>query len=475
MIKTYSALFAGLDGAGMGLQAAGLQPVNLFEYDPRLAELGQANSTGQFVVADVRDVDYRRYEKPDCLWMSPACTRASVANPNAGEDALDRECAAACARAVETWLPPVVCLENVWQYREFDSFKMILAALRQRGYGVDYWHLNAASYGVPQTRKRLILIARRDGRRPRRPEPTHAREPVPSLFGTLERWRGWYEAIEDLLPGLPESKFADWQLERMGDAMASGLIINTREMHGGKDSPAVLTARHYDEPIYTVPATSKPSRHKALLVDCTHRTDADLTTRNGEEPAHTVCSSHFRRPGNEPRALLINGINHNTVAVTDGESPAFTVCATQEKGMPRALLVDSQQTAPGRSSDDRADRTLLTRESQSTAVVIPASVHNGVPKALLVHPNEMRNTPIVDGERGAFTVLAQAAGGSFSPRALIKSGRVVAMTPRALCRFMSIPDSFVLSGHRKTDCIGIGNAVPPLLAQRVIESVMEAG
>jgi DNA (cytosine-5)-methyltransferase 1 len=47
--------------------------------------------------------------------------------------------------------------------------------LHDRGYSVACGILNAADFGVPQFRKRAVLVARRDGRTAKLPEPTHAR------------------------------------------------------------------------------------------------------------------------------------------------------------------------------------------------------------------------------------------------------------------------------------------------------------
>jgi DNA (cytosine-5)-methyltransferase 1 len=101
------------------------------------------------------------------------------------------------------------------------------------GYFWTYDHVNAADYGVPQTRRRLILRASR-GLLP------HLPPPVP--------WVGWYAAIEDLLPTLPESKLAPWQLARLpqelrGSVLVAGLL-NT--------DCTRLTARDGDEPSFTV-------------------------------------------------------------------------------------------------------------------------------------------------------------------------------------------------------------------------------
>lgn len=65
------------------------------------------------------------------------------------------------------------------------------------GLGYRTWtgELNAADYGVPQTRKRAILTARRDGPACFAPPPTHAKDPGEGLFGTLEPWVSMAEAL----------------------------------------------------------------------------------------------------------------------------------------------------------------------------------------------------------------------------------------------------------------------------------------
>lgn len=165
--------FSGGGLATVGAQQAGLVPVFGVEYDADIANVYAHNLGKRVKIADVCEVDPLDLPPVDWFHASPPCINASIAKTDGGETGGDMALARAVIRYVTTHRPPFVSIENVWGYRKFDAFLLIVRALQDAGYAADYWHLNAADYGVPQTRKRLILVARRDGKRPRRPSPTH--------------------------------------------------------------------------------------------------------------------------------------------------------------------------------------------------------------------------------------------------------------------------------------------------------------
>jgi DNA (cytosine-5)-methyltransferase 1 len=62
-------------------------------------------------------------------------------------------------RFVEGLEPKTIMLENVPGLKKYWRFKLFLRDLRKLGYQTNYDVLNAAEYGVPQRRRRLILLA----------------------------------------------------------------------------------------------------------------------------------------------------------------------------------------------------------------------------------------------------------------------------------------------------------------------------
>jgi DNA (cytosine-5)-methyltransferase 1 len=367
-MTTGATLFTGGGGVDLGMRAAGIETAWGIEYDPAIAEVARANGS-PVTVADVLEADPRRFERVDVLHASPPCPNFSSAKVGAQETAHDVALAGAVCRFIETLTPQVFTLENVYAYRLARGFKRILATLQRSGYWVAFSHVNSADYGVPQTRRRLILRAVRHGLVAPLPAP--------------EPWVGWYASIADLIDELPESQFAPWQLERLPEAFRSLLVAN-----GGFRGEVVT--REQGEPSFTVTANTNQTGVRAFLVSGAGRGDDLCVTRDACEPAATVVASEGKRPT-------------------------------------RALLVGDQSANAGSG--------VQVREA---------------------------NEP-------AMTVRALSGGGSV-PRAIAEV-RVVAMTPRALARFQAFPDSYELPDASGLACRVVGNAVPPLLYQKIIQQL----
>lgn len=383
--RTIGTLFTGAGGADIGAIATGYKPAWGVEYDPDIAAAANANLGGHVKTMNVLDANPIDFAAVDLIHASPPCPNFSTAKAGATETALDIALAAKVAEFISVLQPRAFTLENVRDYANSDSLKIIIAALHGCGYAVNSWVLNAADYGVPQTRKRLIVVARRDGIKPVQPEPTHTKTPTP-LFDHRRQWVGWYKAIEDLIPTLPETQLAPWQIARMPDVLKRTMIL----AQGGYENQIV--SRNDDEPIFTITANSNQAQMKAVLVTGMHNMARDATILTESQPSATVICGFGRRPSHMPFALLVDGTGNSyctKVTIRDSDEPAFTVTASQLK-----------------------------------------------------HP-----------ARAAF------------------NAKTVGITPQCLARFQSFDDSYIWPGQVALAVRMIGNAVPPLMYQRVIEAM----
>ena len=223
----FASLFTGGGLADHGARMAGLTPLWGVELDPQIAAVAQQNdSTGRIYAASVLDMDYAQLPPVQILHASPPCPNFSIAKTGAAESDLDRALAHAVVRAVTAQRPQLFTLENVRGYARSQSLAIIRAGLLDLGYSVTTQIVNAADYGVPQTRERLYLIAHAGGHRARVAQPTHSK--MGDMFHAP--WIGWYAAIEDLIPTLPDSQFAPWQLKRLSADLCGMLVHGTSTM-----------------------------------------------------------------------------------------------------------------------------------------------------------------------------------------------------------------------------------------------------
>lgn len=431
-MKTIGTLFTGFGGVDLGAHAAGFTSAWGIEYDADIAAVAQANGL-PVTVADILECDPFDFEPVDVLHASPPCPNFSVAKAGAEETEHDIAMGRKVAEFVDVLRPSLFTLENVYGYRKAQSFRHIVKRLRRLDYHVKWWHLNSADYGVPQTRKRLILVAALDFT-PQRPPATHQEpgkhEGQLALFGDkLPPWVGWYEAIEDLIPSLPDSEFAPWQLERLPDELRTMLLSQGISRNHHNEDYGIATNRREDEAAFTITSNQNMQTVRAFVMWSNGNMDSWGRHHVEEaEPALTVSPQTNGRA----RAFVVDQTNHRgengKSTIRDKDNPLWTVPATYstKHPPPRAFVVASNSNADSWGDNYR------------------------------------------EGETPQFTVTERDNGRS---RAAV-AGRVVQMTPRALARFQSFPDNYELPDSKTLACRGIGNACPPLLMQRIYERLL---
>lgn len=161
-------LCAGAGGVTAGYKAAGLRVVAAAELDANAINSYAANHPEvKLVGGDLLKIDPSEFQKLvglhrrlDVLTICAPCQTFSTlsARHRRPGDRRNRLVGRVIS-FVDALAPRCVVMENVPQLATQRRFKLLVGRLRRRKYGVWFGIVNAAQFGVPQTRRRLVLIA----------------------------------------------------------------------------------------------------------------------------------------------------------------------------------------------------------------------------------------------------------------------------------------------------------------------------
>jgi len=161
-------VFSGCGGLSDGLKQAGFKIESAVELDPLAADTYASNHDGVRVVQkDVRRVTRthlqpKNGEKIDLIAGCPPCQGFSrVRRRNRRNPARDDRNALIdeFERLVSSLNPTAIFLENVPGIQKYWRFKQFIAFLKRKHYEVTVEVLDLSLYGVPQTRKRVVVLA----------------------------------------------------------------------------------------------------------------------------------------------------------------------------------------------------------------------------------------------------------------------------------------------------------------------------
>jgi DNA (cytosine-5)-methyltransferase 1 len=219
--------FTGAMGLDLGLEQAGISTVLASEIDEPARQTIAANRPGIELIGDLRDYtpqDLRKLAKLppkreiDLIFGGPPCQAFSTAGKR---QAFEDKRGNVFLKFIELILdlqPRYAVIENVrgllsaplahrpHSHRGHSfppltsteepggALAFILEMLRVGGYEVSFNLYNAANFGAPQIRERVVILCSRDGQRLPYLSPTHSRE---ERFG-LKPWKTFRQATATL-------------------------------------------------------------------------------------------------------------------------------------------------------------------------------------------------------------------------------------------------------------------------------------
>ena len=211
ILNEYSAidLFAGCGGMSVGINKAGFSIVAAVEINKHAARVYKLNHKNVTVFEnDIRDIDVSRIKEllkgkplhllagcPPCQGFSTIRSRnKSTAVEDERNNLIDE-----FLRFVTELKPLAVMLENVPGLIKYNKFNCFYDALTDMGYDISYSVVDLSDYGVPQRRKRLVLIGTLNGT-VNIPQKSKVRMTVYDAIGHIEPASETQDQLHKLFP-----------------------------------------------------------------------------------------------------------------------------------------------------------------------------------------------------------------------------------------------------------------------------------
>ena len=259
--KTILSLFSGGGGLDIAASREGFSIVESHEWDATACAAYERALGLPIQETDLARIDPYSLADTDIIIGGPPCQEFSHANVRGCIDGA-KNLWPATLKIVKVKRPSIVIFENVtglvYRAKNRDYFRFILDTLASYGYAVESRILNAANYGVPQTRERVFIVGRLDGRAWSWPTPTHTE--TGDMFA--QRWVSWRDALPDIEKTSPLKTMPKWVTDRPTyQPLPQNALFNVRDQF--KD----ILHRDASKPAFTV--TSEGVMRSRFVIDGT--------------------------------------------------------------------------------------------------------------------------------------------------------------------------------------------------------------
>ena len=426
-------LFAGGGGASTGIELAIGRHVDIaINHDPEAVSLHEANhpQTRHFV-SDVFEVDplvVTDGQPVGMLWASPDCKHFSKAKGGKPVSKKIRALAGVVIKWVEALKPTnrhpkMIFLENVEEFqtwgplikrkvsitnldgstseiwaeypcpkRKGQTFKRWKRSLENLGYTIEHRELRACDYGAPTIRKRLFLIARRDGMPIVWPEPTHAAPGSLAIKARkLKPWRTAADCIDWSIqaPSIFERKraLADATNRRIAKGIQryvmeakQPFIVNTANSKTTGRGPNVWPV---EEPLRTVTSSNGHALAEPTVAPflTEHANASTQRTFAPDEPLRTQMAQV--KGGHFALASAFLAKHYTGVVGSDLADPVATVTSVDHNSLVTAHITKFNTGSTGFAADTPMHTVTAGGEQARPGTAIT----QGVVTATLVHYN----------------------------------------------------------------------------------------
>ncbi len=167
--RTINSFFTGIGGFDIGFEKAGFEVLFQSEIDRKCRDVLRKRWPSAELAGDIVGIDPDSLPEAGVWCAGFPCQDCSLARSGVREGLRGTRTGLffGFSKLVEAKSPSVVVLENVpglLSSNGGEDFRTVLGTLSGLGYAVAWRTLNSRWFGVPQSRSRVFLIARRDSR-----------------------------------------------------------------------------------------------------------------------------------------------------------------------------------------------------------------------------------------------------------------------------------------------------------------------
>lgn len=279
-------LFCGVGGLTAGLIKSGITVKAGYDIEPSCRFGYEYNNKATFILKDVAEVTAEEinswYSKGSVRLLAGCAPCQPFSTYSKGRDAtLDKKYPLLYhfARLIEEVRPDLVTMENVPDVAKHQVYHDFVAKLESLGYTISANKVDCVQYGIPQTRKRHVLLASRIGKvsliPPTHDKPVTVREVIkglPVLYAGKRNKDDPLHVCSELgelnmrriKASKPGGTWRDW---------SDDLIADCHKKESGKSFASVYARMEWDKPAPTITTQcygfgngrfGHPSQHRAI-------------------------------------------------------------------------------------------------------------------------------------------------------------------------------------------------------------------